>query len=609
MMGTDAPPGGEQPQDGEPGLLEVQLRRLVEERQRAFEQANEAYLSSSVPLAFAFAGQPVAALLAETLTNSGERLGLLSRHGGRPLPADEGTVARLTLDLSGFVVAAWFDLLNVLHEEFGALRVTPYLMLALTQGVHACRPNPEEGVWQAIQDEVSTGHIHVLPADAPRAPALEHLGDGWEVATPYLAQVRGKVVDDLAVRLHGLGAGSSMDVDLDAVLPRNVLEALADAGAVDEAQVEHAEPLLWSPHDAPTRPVPGDTLFLTCTALHALARTGLLQAAGQLFTLVIAHQTAQANMARLDQARRVRQTRDWLGGWRRLLRSGLHSGRFVVLPHPGQWVPNRPAAPAADLEMILASCFEPYDALWVEDRAISAQSHVQGARTWTLSDVLTTLQARGRLSEVRGRQLIRRQREVGMGLTPTSAEELSGLLRQAPFTTPQTTPDLRAWALHLRAVRHFAPDLQEDEGLYVHQVVHASLQALLSLWNDPVSPNTEKKATWLAEHAPLSVTNVLQMKAGARSPHVKASDAARVVQLTVHVAAGPSRTAFIAWWTRTYFIGNEEAVVDALRTLLLGHLRRVAPGLRREWLQLQLRSLPEVLQADVSLRLGVQSSG
>ncbi|WP_415784423.1 hypothetical protein [Deinococcus saxicola] len=600
VMGTDSPPREELSQNGGPGLLEVQLTQMVEDQQRALGQANQAYLSASTPLAFAFAGQPIAALLAETLTGSVQRLALLGRHGGRPLPTHDPSVTRLNLDLSGFIVAASFDLLDTLQAEFGPLRITPYLMLSLTQGMHACRPNPEEGIWRVIQDEVRAGRLHVLPADAPQTSALKHLGDGWEVAAPYLTQADHKVVDDLAVRQHRLGAIPDPEFPVDAVLPKDVLTALVKAGAVDAAQAEEAEPFLWSPHSTCARPVAGDTLFLTGAALFILARVGLLQATSQLFTLVIAYQTAQSNTEKLERAHQTRQTREQLRIWRERLRSELHSGRFVVLSHPGQWTAARPSMPAADLEMILASHFEPHDALWIEDRAISAQPRLQRAQTWTLTDVLTTLHARRRLPAAQSRRLVRRQREVGMGLTPTTPAELSALLEEAPSTAPQATPDLRAWASHVQAVRHFAPALQDSEGLYVQQVVHASLQAMLSLWKDPVSPNTCKKAMWLVEHAPLSVTNVLQVRTGASTRQVKAVDGAHVVQLTSRVTSDLARTAFIAWWTETYFTGNEASVAESLCTLLLSQLGQVRPGFRQEWLQLKIRKLPEPLQAGVT---------
>lgn len=603
VMGTESPIEARPPGVDGPGFLEVHLKSLFAQQQRRTDQGQQAYESGTLPLAIAFAGQPIAKLITQTLRSGGTRLGLLGRHGGRPLPGAVPEVLRLTVDLSGFIVAARLGLLDRVISTFGPLRVTPFVMLALTESLHACRPQSDEEIWQLIQDHITEGRLQVLPENAPRDSALDPLGD-WAVARPYLADTSGKVVDDLPVRLHQLGDTFAAGEGLESILPQKLLAVLMEQGLLDAEELNRAESMLWHPFSTPTVANAGETLFLTTEALLALAKAGVLSAAVEVFRLVVSNQAAQLVKGQWAKCRQDRQTREDLREWRRTLRSKLRARQVILLPHPGLWSPTDPRElAAADIEMIHATHFESKDAVWIEDRSVNAGLRMGEAQLWSLTDVQAVLQFRGQLTEEQSQRLTRQQREMGMGLTPTSATELSSLL--ASFNA-QPTPELRAWALHLEAIRKFAPALRKDEGAYINQIIEANRKAMQGIWMN-MTPTSSLRATWLAYHGALSIANLLRNQANSESTYAKAFDAAEMLSLSSEIEVGDARTAFLTWWAKTYYVDLKEqkTVAQATALMVMRKLRGIQPGARRAWLSNTFTSWPQGVQNEVRALLGL----
>jgi hypothetical protein len=420
---------------------------------------------------------------------------ILIRHGGRgdhfevPLPFMSW---RLSFDITGLLMAEQLGVL-ALAEALGLpIRVSSAMPSALMELEERSRPHQPERVAaaRAIGAALAAGRIKV--------------GGGPVGAI--------KIVHDPAAEVKGLGLGA-------------IPPSLRRIGGVDPALFEQAQAILGPAIEgAPDLPA-GASLVCQLGVLNQVAEAGLLDAVLSSFDVWIEIVTAQHLRAEIEGADRGEALAEWMARVRRLVRNGIESGRYGVLPSAAGYEPEISGSPTIDDPIVqtlldaIRGADVPGEILWVDDRHLSGYPHAGKAIVVGAFDVLESLRQDGLLADPDYYSALHKLRDGGALFLPVTVEEVMHHLTAASVVDGEVveTPGLAA----IR--RNVALALLHEDGLkllerpgplasrpmefpFILGLRRLAENAIVAVWSDGVATEIARaRSDWLwsalrAEH-------------------------------------------------------------------------------------------------------------
>jgi hypothetical protein len=363
---------------------------------------------------------------------------LFTRHGGRPtivIAADPPP--RLHMDVTAFLMAAHFDLLDLVERTFAPVRVPHELVAALLEmrnQVAVSQPGrmtPLETVLRSI--EVSRLQLLNVPANrmSPQEEPIVALIDA-------AAGIGAKVVSAFPIpSITGLGfVNLTPEQSRSVVNLAEVLETLKLTGPLSTETCEAAFNSLGIA-DRTTIGSLDDccVLVLAPSIAEALAGAGVLdQVLGRFRCFVVAAEAEHLG-ARRDEDRRREELREWLGAQLERLRRGLTSGSYESMPAIA--IESTPAAPTNDssstrcLHALMAFRTSPGTIIWIDDRFLNAYVRRDDAWIVDATDVLYALRQSGALSPADYFRRLNSFRAATVLFLPLDSEEILHALAQA----------------------------------------------------------------------------------------------------------------------------------------------------------------------------------
>jgi hypothetical protein len=486
----------------------------------------------------------------ETQPNQARQFALLARHGSRQLTPgllDEFPDKRLNLDITAILLAAHYDILDLVEQTFTSLRIPVSLMPALIQMREQVTPHQPERlkVLQTIFDLKQQGNIEIIPEELETTlksldiSILEQeLGSRWVHLLSYACNKDGYVVDLLPLHRRGFPAEPLSNlpeiVKRYVVNPRAVLESLRQYGPLSETHYLSAQQALGVEGIiAPSANIPlqASVLLLTEPTAEILADADILPLVSERFHLCISTQAFERIQGTLAYAVKMEQTAKWLDQLISRLRKGLDEGHYEFI------VPNSP--PKEELDEILDETpvtktlqilltFQPTerDVIWSDDRFGNSFVERSGAPIIGINEVLKVLLSTGALNPNDYYTKLSSLRKANVRFIPVEQEEIIHELLQARVEadTVVETLGLSTLRRYIAAIFVHGKVLQkppsggqiygrQSEISFALSFAHAVEAALIGIWNREEDNISERaaRANWLLDNLYLNDVAILQL--------------------------------------------------------------------------------------------------
>jgi hypothetical protein len=433
------------------------LRQLVEDRRRHFEEVEKAYSRAAIPIHVVCAETGIAladffhAVLADNERDPRPRTQgfLLIRHGGRPLGEfSEAPRWRLHLDVTAVLLAAHLDILDRVETTLGPLRVAEDLIPALLEMRDALAPaQPDHlAASETVLRLLDSGQLKLLgevarPDDPGLADLPAMLGLEASELLAAAASANGAFVQFLPVTRHD-GTQPVLPPSILARVsgPAAVLAGLRQAGAVPaELHQRAVSDLGPSEIENPGVPLAGTAMPLFCARgiAERLARLGVLEVACRALEMHLHPREAENVRKQLQAAERGGATAAWLTELIERIRQGIAGGSYevVMAPEPPPDAPETPPSLRSHvlrcLQTLLLGQPAAGDVLWVDDRW--ANSYVARGETPIvgINEVLQALVVAGALRSEEHYAKLARMRAANLRFVPLAADELLHHLGQS----------------------------------------------------------------------------------------------------------------------------------------------------------------------------------
>lgn len=478
------------------------------------------------------------------------------RSGARGLPEPDGFACapgRLALDLSALLLAQHLDLLPVLEQEFGPIRLPHDIIAALhAERNHFVLHQPSRlGIARALLEAERRGQVQratdafpsLIEADATAA-------GGWSrwIALLERACVEQAFVLDLPLEPalpHGRPVAVAGTQRLSRIVTVASVRAHLAAWGAELPPVSAVE-LSESSEGrrfSPTVMARGSVLFLTDAGAEALTSAGLLSIAADYFSLLVDPLDQDARAASVAGESQRREYGEWVERLRQRVADGLADGHYALLPtgahaaesgdedavgEPGDEVSSPQAAsarrpqplPFRVLRDLIALPEGTVDAIWIEDRSFTSYPVAGTTRLVDGLQVLAALERTGRISASEKWARWLRLRAANVRILPMCRDEIVYHLQQARIKDGQVVETraleiLRqsaailiedASALQLPSAQAIAAGQLGDLPVLVGyaRAVH---DALLAVWkpsgavvDDAARAEMSARATWIAKN-------------------------------------------------------------------------------------------------------------
>lgn len=413
----------------------------------------------------------------------------LLRNGARPRHLAVGlpwSAWRLHMDVSALLVAAEFDLLDVIEQLPQPVTISSAVPLALLEMQRGAAPG-SPGLLAAL--EVVAGLL-----DAGLAVRRRRDGDRIVAARNTEPKVR---ADYDPAKLVSAAFEAGVIDEEEKLRALAELAALSGSGAGDARETGAEDDALA------TGLVAGDGLWLLGTAAGQLAACGLLPILCVAFDMGIDPDDSAiiVETVRTEGAKAARV--GFLDGLRERLLRGIEAGRFVFVTRSARAeadnaeMASRSAATVSLMDMLIADNVEG-GVTWFEDRLLTGYPANRGHALVQLVDVLDALAAEKVLNEAEIRSRLSRFLGSGGGFVQLEPADIIPAIRAAPIVggVLRETPALAAIRRNRAAARlldtHFkvgpnedADDNRPDESpLFTGDMGHAA-DCFSAIWSDP----------------------------------------------------------------------------------------------------------------------------
>jgi hypothetical protein len=187
---------------------------------------------------------------------------------------------------------------------------------------------------------------------------------------------------------------------------------------------------------------------------------------------------------------------------RRVSADGIASGKVALAPEmkiqdeDDQRIKHHPTFDVLEAGTALA------DVVIIDDRYFNQYGRAQGTTNavplWTTFDLLTS----GMFDPIRRRDYVTSMRRAGLGLVPTSADELNGLIQHARSEDGRLieTAELKAFRESLQLVRMSIGLQLPKESPWFENVIRILLDVIKAQWSAEVDDATSRtRSNWLLE--------------------------------------------------------------------------------------------------------------
>ena len=483
------------------GVQRVSLDALPSMMKRWSERATElnaAYESASVPVHMLAkeGGAVLAQLFHLSFSRNGEvnsglsKAPLLFRHGGRPLIAPFAgklLTRRLILDITSFLLAFHFDLLEPVELAFKQVWISPSLVPAL-QAMRDRLVSRQPDVvddWKRIVKLVDSGRLQVVPRGGE-----VHSITRIEVCHGIDSLESRVTVDDVIGALHATGD-----------LPRETDVSLVNRG-ID-----------GSPKDGATTLKERSELLFVGTAIESLAHAGVLELTTDRFDVAVEDLEVVRLRSELSDLEQREELGRWLGRCIEHLRLGLETRTYKLLavPHPGLSEHESSSEMACLLSLLHPNELDD-SVVWIDDRWANSHTSINKSLIVDSVQILWGLRESGHLSDAQYFQSLLKMRSAGILFIPLDAEEILFYMNQAAVVDGRVveTHGLRTLrqyeALCLEMGRVFQRPLPEltlpnpkGEVDFLIDLHRAAVEAIARCWQGPTK-DSGARAEWLLEN-------------------------------------------------------------------------------------------------------------
>lgn len=460
---------------------------------------------------------------------------LFARYGSRPLIKglpDSPPAWRLNLDVTAVLMAAHLEVLPQVEDAFGPLRIPLYLMPSLLRMQDQLTHHQPSrlAMLREIHDLAARGLIraetHSLPPDYCNVRLIDELGEERVARFEAARASNGHLVEFLPLKKTDLSGPPT-------ALPDGSERYLINCSAIAEAlraggplsQQAHADALVALASEgriapSPTTPSQGSLLYCEQATLEVLAGASLLSLVCERFSVRVPQNDLDGIRVTLQAHDHARELGQWLDALMARIREGIDNGRYAIIPSDGpeSREPEETALEDVDLACLVALLrFKPgpRDAVWADDRRLSAYPHTDGCPIITINDVLKGLVCSDALSVDEYYQKLHRLRAGNVLFIPVQRDEILYHLRQAnvvhgAVVETEGLTVLRRYVaaslLQMEAIRKLSipddvPELPEapPESAFSAALANAIGEALAGLWSTTDDDETANsaRASWI----------------------------------------------------------------------------------------------------------------
>jgi hypothetical protein len=384
---------------------------------------------------------------------------LLVRFGGRPSEIAGFDGRKLLMDITGLLLAAELDLLDVIERTYAPIRVSRFLAAAIVEQQRRLGQGQPSRVatYERIAMLADSGKIRPLVA---ALPAREPAATGDTELDLFLAST----VADEGVFVHQLPITDSDMQPLvldDGVATRvrdlpYILAAANREAVIDAAAYETAVVGLRDPRDEAAEKFPATIVLSSLAASVFASGDGLAQLAASA-DVRVPQRTIDEARASIKWARGRRQVLAWIDRLREHLHRGFERGTYVTVEETNVRVEDARYIEFEALRDLIEGAGDG-DLLWIEDRACSRM----GLVIVGISEILADLAGRGAINNTQHSALLHKLRAADARYLPLAREDLVSQLNAA---RARETPDTKELQQISRLYAAYALDGNRSNGL------------------------------------------------------------------------------------------------------------------------------------------------
>jgi tetratricopeptide (TPR) repeat protein len=524
---------------GEAGVRMIGMEEILQhmrDHDERLREVNEHYNAGRLPMHMcaAEARHPLADVYhlqlerneqAETLLG---RAPLLARHGAKPVNCELTLNSGKTYaDITAILLAAHFDILELIERELGPVRISARLPQSLIAQLHQIengQPSLQPGK-QALVDLAAQNKVKGVAAPIPLPQRQDEVGTQmgarWCAWLERIREAGGFLVDYLPLKSNDtnmtfvtLSEGEREHV----IGVGELLSALVRAGVITPEERQGCTSAFGIEATAEGRAIelaPDTPIFLESGIAEQFGRAGILPALCKNRRVEI----DEAVLIRVREELRADEQRKRLAEWlRRLLdriQRGLRDGSYVAFASN---LPRTSEAAFLDRDEFgtFQDMFDPRaadgGAVWCDDRFLNGFNDCEAGSLIGISEVLLALRLRGALDEPAYYALILRLRAANVRYLPLSSDELLHHLRRAPIDRGRVV-ETAALSVLRRSLAVALLDQQRLQKPHPEQAaaghlselawiqsVHVAVTAgIAQLWREDSLSGAESRTDWLLE--------------------------------------------------------------------------------------------------------------
>lgn len=616
-------------------LSETEFRTHTTEVRRRFADLTARYRRGEIPFHI-LPESPVAryhALLSENASSPDphRQQPLFARHGGRAMASEvvPESAGRLVVDLTGLILAAHLDLLDVIERASAPIFLPPGLPLSLgAMRTQITRDDPEElELARAIVRLAAAGRIS-------SDPALEGLVAAAHQAAATVLYRRRETIDDSKIEGEDSFATRPSFAPLSAVA--SVLRRAGDLAANDYERAAAVLGGAVAPDQIPNWSR-GTLLYCDGASAILLARAKILAPASRRFRIVVPTNDLSRLRAADERDENARALDDWLAALQDRVRNGLASNVYALLPYPAHAEERDAAggllgnASLPSFEQLLHANLQNNDLVWVDDRFVSRYDRISEAAIVGTLEMLDYLRDGEHIDAARHQLLVDQLRAANVRFIPLQSDELAYHLDRTELDGDELleTRELAVLRRYTAACLLAGADLQRPsagndipstfgEAEVVLNFRRTIADRLAAVWEDDDVHRAEVRGWWLLEAlyldplAALDITGLIRPDHDRRELHALGFADIVSQAITLHGSASESvqtrRRRYLAWihehlLSRQFGSDPElKRITAAFLGTIIGDLVEAArelPGggqlVARLWAEFYL-DLPEELQ-------------
>jgi tetratricopeptide (TPR) repeat protein len=420
---------------------------------------------------------------------------ILIRHGARPADVKVGipiTEWRIYLDITGLLIAAQLDLLDLLEQLPHPISISPSLPETLYGLEIKTRHNQPGRIasLKAILQDVEGARITVAELCEETADTIPGLDKHQSAAVNVARGSEGLVVEHHLPK-ETLGEAIAVFTTI-----LGIVDGLFKAGAIDpEVYADALSRIGIYCNEKGNLPLPGSSVLFVTNTLTVLAEVGLLNAVVDLYRVQIEADFVKMARREIENADDSEKLAGWLTEVRRRIGEGIGAGCYTTLvvadSHGVGEVDNAEevnpfSTPVMRcLSDILRAPQRLNAVIWIDDRNLTGyeRTQTQGNPIVGIYEVLNAMRDACLISDQVQRKILARLRASDALFLPLQPAEILDLLCNAPLHDGKVveTPALAAIRRYMARTLLLQDHLKTDESNEALKGRPLEIQTLMDL--------------------------------------------------------------------------------------------------------------------------------